>query len=64
MGETIDPISSSAHESESEGEPNPPFKRQPSESSLCPTEEDEDELNRIQLGPKCSIRDHLEKDKV
>ncbi|XP_021757893.1 rho GDP-dissociation inhibitor 1-like [Chenopodium quinoa] len=63
MGETIDSISSSTHGSGIDGDPNPSFNRLPSESSLGPTEEEEEELSNIQLGPKCSIRQHLEKDK-
>ncbi|XP_021758646.1 rho GDP-dissociation inhibitor 1-like [Chenopodium quinoa] len=63
MGETIDSISSSTHGSGIEEDPNPSFNRLPSESSLGHTEEEEEELNNIQLGPKCSIRQHLEKDK-
>lgn len=38
------------------------ISRQPSEAS-CYATEDEEEA-RIQLGPKMSIRQHLEKDKV
>ncbi|XAR56753.1 hypothetical protein NMG60_11037339 [Bertholletia excelsa] len=38
------------------------LSRQPSEASCYATEEDEEEA-RLQLGPKCSIRDHMEKDK-
>lgn len=30
----------------------------------CYTTEDEEEGGHIQLGPKCTIREHLEKDKV
>ncbi|CAO2833634.1 unnamed protein product [Amaranthus hypochondriacus] len=48
MEEANDPILSSAPDSE---------------SSLCPTEDDEEDLNNIHLGPKCSIRQHFEKDK-
>lgn len=44
--------------SDSEGK----ISRQPSQASCYATEDDED-LN-IQLGPKWSIREHLEKDKV
>lgn len=47
----------------SDSEPAGRISRQPSEASICATE-DEEELGHIQLGPKCSIREHLEKDKV
>lgn len=46
--------------SDSEGKP---ISRQPSETSIYGTEDDE-ELGHIQLGPKCTIKEHLEKDKV
>lgn len=39
------------------------LSRQPSEASCYATEEEEEEA-RLQLGPKCSIKEHLEKDKV
>ncbi|PSS06098.1 Rho GDP-dissociation inhibitor like [Actinidia chinensis var. chinensis] len=39
------------------------LSRQPSEASLYATEEEEEEAH-LQLGPKCSIKEHLEKDKV
>ena len=39
------------------------LSRQPSEASLCATEEEEEEAH-LQLGPNCSIKEHLEKDKV
>lgn len=45
--------------SDSEGKP---ISRQPSETSIYGTEDDE-ELGHIQLGPKCTIKEHLEKDK-
>lgn len=45
--------------SDSEGKP---VSRQPSESSIYT--EDDEEVGHIQLGPKCSIKEHLEKDKV
>ncbi|XP_074319049.1 rho GDP-dissociation inhibitor 1-like [Silene latifolia] len=61
MDETIDPTSST-HESDGEGDSNH-FTRKQSEASMYATEDDEDEQNKIQLGPKCSIRQHLEKDK-
>ena len=38
------------------------LSREASESSLYATEDDEDA--QIQLGPKISIKEHLEKDKV
>lgn len=38
------------------------LSRQPSDSSLCQTEDEED--SRVPLGPKMSIRQHLEIDKV
>ncbi|GAB2279837.1 Rab GDP dissociation inhibitor alpha [Dionaea muscipula] len=58
-----DPTSSSTHESDAEGGEGRPLSRQPSEASTYATEEDEEELSKIQLGPKCSLREHLEKDK-
>lgn len=39
------------------------LSRQPSEASCYATEEEEEEA-RLQLGPMCSIKEHLEKDKV
>ena len=39
------------------------LSRQPSESSCYATEEEE-EASHIQVGPKCTIKEHLEKDKV
>ncbi|XP_059662427.1 rho GDP-dissociation inhibitor 1-like [Cornus florida] len=40
------------------------LSRQPSGASCYATEgEEEDEETRIQVGPKCSIKEHLEKDK-
>lgn len=38
--------------------------RMSSHQSSCYATEDEEEGSHIQLGPKCSIREHLEKDKV
>ncbi|CAL5203558.1 unnamed protein product [Lathyrus oleraceus] len=41
-----------------------PLSRHTSESSVYGTEEDEDEYgSKIQLGPLCTIKEHLEKDK-
>nr|GMC72427.1 rho GDP-dissociation inhibitor 1-like [Ipomoea batatas]GMC75511.1 rho GDP-dissociation inhibitor 1-like [Ipomoea batatas]GMC76434.1 rho GDP-dissociation inhibitor 1-like [Ipomoea batatas]GMC76520.1 rho GDP-dissociation inhibitor 1-like [Ipomoea batatas] len=37
------------------------MSRPPSEVSLCPTEDEED---FTPMGPKCSIKEHLEKDKA
>lgn len=37
------------------------MSKERSEASLCPTEEDEE---FTPTGPKCSIKEHLEKDKV
>ncbi|KAL4333897.1 hypothetical protein GQ457_07G027970 [Hibiscus cannabinus] len=45
---------------------NPGFSRNASESSFCPTEdedEDDDEGREIELGPKCTLKEQLEKDK-
>ncbi|CAK9163875.1 unnamed protein product [Ilex paraguariensis] len=39
------------------------LSRQPSEASCYATEEEEEEERQIQLGPKWSIKQHLEKDK-
>ncbi|KAL3821087.1 hypothetical protein ACJIZ3_006992 [Penstemon smallii] len=46
-------------ESESEGR----ISRQPSEASCYATDQEEEDLAHIQLGPKISIKEHLEKDK-
>ncbi|KAK8515884.1 hypothetical protein V6N13_096789 [Hibiscus sabdariffa] len=46
---------------------HPGFSRKASESSFCPTEDeddDDDEEREIELGPKCTLREQLEKDKV
>ncbi|KAK2443065.1 rho GDP-dissociation inhibitor [Trifolium repens] len=41
-----------------------PLSRHASESSVYATEEEEDEYgSKIQLGPPCSLKEHLEKDK-
>ncbi|CAO2835774.1 unnamed protein product [Amaranthus hypochondriacus] len=56
MEEASDPISSSVPASEVGEDQNASFKTQP-------TEDDEEDVNNLQLGPKCSIREHLEKDK-
>lgn len=46
----------------SDGEP---LSRQVSESSIYATDhEEEDEVSKIQLGPQCTLKEHLEKDKV
>ncbi|CAH8356334.1 unnamed protein product [Eruca vesicaria subsp. sativa] len=37
--------------------------RQMSESSLCVTEEEEEDDSKLQLGPQYTIKEHLEKDK-
>lgn len=45
----------------------PGINRKASESSLCPTEDEDDddeEEREIELGPKCSLKEQLEKDKV
>ncbi|KAK9011374.1 hypothetical protein V6N11_044226 [Hibiscus sabdariffa] len=45
---------------------HPGFSRKASESSFCPTEDeddDDDEEREIELGPKCTLREQLEKDK-
>lgn len=42
-----------------------PLSRTPSESSVYATEEEEDEYGaKIELGPLCTLKEHLEKDKV
>lgn len=38
--------------------------RQPSEANSCYTTEDEQEELQVQLGPKRTIKEHLETDKV
>lgn len=51
------------HHRRSESEP--PLSRHASESSIYATEDDDDEVaSRIQLGPQCTLKEHLEKDKV
>lgn len=52
-------VSTGQVEDSSDGEV---LSRQPSEASFYATEEEEEEA-RLQLGPKCSIKEHLEKDK-
>ncbi|KAJ1422785.1 Rho protein GDP-dissociation inhibitor [Sesbania bispinosa] len=43
---------------------NEPFSRQASESSIYATEEEEDEDGtKIELGPQCTLKEQLEKDK-
>ncbi|XP_057439780.1 rho GDP-dissociation inhibitor 1 [Lotus japonicus] len=50
------------HHRRSESEP--PLSRHASESSIYATEDDDDEVaSRIQLGPQCTLKEHLEKDK-
>ncbi|XVF28001.1 hypothetical protein REPUB_Repub14bG0158200 [Reevesia pubescens] len=45
-------------------ERHPPISRKASESSLTPTEdEDDDEERKIELGPQCTLKEQLEKDK-
>ncbi|XP_022721051.1 rho GDP-dissociation inhibitor 1-like [Durio zibethinus] len=45
-------------------EHHPGISIKASESSLCPTEdEDDDEERKIELGPQCSLKEHFEKDK-
>lgn len=60
--EEMDTESSSSLKEELSDSEGKPISRQPSEASIY-TEEDE-ELGHIQLGPKCTIKEHLEKDKV
>lgn len=46
----------------SEGEP---LSRHVNESSIHATEDEEDEVgSKLQLGPQCTLKEHLEKDKV
>ena len=46
-------------------EHHPGISRKASESSLCPTEdEDDDEERKIELGPQCTLKEQFEKDKV
>ncbi|XP_022723963.1 rho GDP-dissociation inhibitor 1-like [Durio zibethinus] len=43
---------------------HPGISKNASESSLCPTEEeDDDEERKIELGPQCTLKEQLEKDK-
>ncbi|GMI91430.1 SUPERCENTIPEDE1 [Hibiscus trionum] len=45
---------------------HPGFSRKASEASFCPTEDeddDDDEEREIELGPKCTLKEQLEKDK-
>ncbi|KAF5746135.1 putative Rho GDP-dissociation inhibitor [Tripterygium wilfordii] len=53
------------HESDDEEEERLGFVRKTSESSLYMTEDEEDEegSTKIELGPQCSLKDQLEKDK-
>lgn len=53
------------HENETHKNEGEPVSRQVSEASIYATEEEEDEPgSKIQLGPQCTLKEHLEKDKV
>ncbi|KAL9254315.1 Rho GDP-dissociation inhibitor 1-like protein [Drosera capensis] len=59
-----DPTSSSNHEGNvGGGGEKQGLSRHPSEASICGTEDEDEELSKLQLGPMCSLREHLEKDK-
>lgn len=50
---------------EEQGEDSVGLSRKLSETSICAPEEDEDEEGRkIELGPQCTLKEQLEKDKV
>ncbi|WVY91453.1 hypothetical protein V8G54_036967 [Vigna mungo] len=52
------------HENETHKNEGEPVSRQVSEASIYATEEEEDEPgSKIQLGPQCTLKEHLEKDK-
>lgn len=55
-------IPTTSREPEEASDSEEALSRQPSETSLYATEDEEEA--RIQLGPKMSIKQHLEKDKV
>ncbi|ESW14513.1 hypothetical protein PHAVU_008G287600 [Phaseolus vulgaris] len=58
-GEKSEATDHENHKSEDEH-----VSRQTSEASIYATEEDEEELaSKIQLGPQCTLKEHLEKDK-
>ncbi|KAL9316833.1 hypothetical protein ACSQ67_017834 [Phaseolus vulgaris] len=58
-GEKSEATDHENHKSEDEH-----VSRQASEASIYATEEDEEELaSKIQLGPQCTLKEHLEKDK-
>lgn len=64
-GGTATPIAESDSEIEHEhGEKN--VSRQMSESSLYTTEDEEEDenSNKIELGPQCTLKEQFEKDKV
>jgi len=52
------------HENETHKNEGEPVSRQVSEASIYGTEEEEEEGSKIQLGPQCTLKEHLEKDKV
>ena len=55
----------SDHENDTHKSESEPVSRQMSEASIYATEEEDDELgSKIQLGPQCTLKEHLEKDKV
>lgn len=50
---------------EEEGHESVGLSRKMSETSICAAEDDEDEEGRkIELGPQCTLKEQLEKDKV
>ncbi|KAK4484782.1 hypothetical protein RD792_007376 [Penstemon davidsonii] len=56
-------ISSATMQEDIESESEGMISRQPSEASCYATDQEEEDLAHIQLGPKISIKEHLEKDK-
>lgn len=50
---------------EENGDGSVELSRKMSEASICAAEDDEDEEGRkIELGPQCTLKEQLEKDKV
>lgn len=50
---------------EENGDDSVGLSRKMSETSICAAEDDEDEEGRkIELGPQCTLKEQLEKDKV
>ncbi|KAG8494365.1 hypothetical protein CXB51_012088 [Gossypium anomalum] len=64
--ETKTPSKIPPNEDAVDGHHPPGINRKASESSLCPTEDEDDddeEEREIELGPKCTLKEQLEKDK-